>query len=80
MMASLFASAIGIYLYIGCEMGALIIGWILGGFVGIGTLITVFGIGYCVQITFKIFRFDINALRHRNLKQGLIFMNECINN
>ena len=109
MIASLFASAIGSYLYIGCEMGcgprdglmvalmkitgkpvsiirffiemgALIIGWILGGFVGIGTLITVFGIGYCVQIVYKAFKFDVNSLRHRNLKQGIIFMNECINN
>ena len=60
------------------EMGALIIGWILGGFVGIGTLITVFGIGYCVQIVYKVFKFDVNALRHRNLKQGIIFMNKCI--
>lgn len=62
------------------EIGALIIGWILGGLVGIGTLITVFGIGYCVQIVYKVFKFDVNSLKHRNLKQGFIFMNECITN
>lgn len=62
------------------EIGALIIGWILGGLVGIRTLITVFGIGYCVQIVYKVFKFDVNSLKHRNLKQGFIFMNECITN
>jgi uncharacterized membrane protein YczE len=62
------------------ECGALIIGWILGGVVGIGTLMTVFGIGYCVQIVYRVFKFDVNALRHRNLKQGIIFINKCIAN
>jgi len=109
MIGSLFASAIGSYLYIGCEMGcgprdglmmalvkitgksisiirlciemgALIIGWILGGFVGIGTLITAFGIGYCVQIIYKVFKSDVKLLKHRNIKEGLKFMNECITN
>lgn len=108
-VAGMFVSAVGSYLYIGCEMGcgprdglmvalmkitgkpvsiirfcletgALVIGWMLGGFVGIGTLITAFGIGYCVQIIYKVFKFDVNSLRHRNLKQGLIFVNECISN
>ena len=109
MIGSLFASAIGSYLYIGCEMGcgprdglmialvkltgkpisiirfaiemgALIIGWVLGGFVGIGTLVTAFGIGYCVQIIFKIFNFNVKLVKHRNIKEGLKFMNECITN
>ncbi|MBD7911885.1 YczE/YyaS/YitT family protein [Clostridium cibarium] len=109
MIGSLFASAIGSYLYIGCEMGcgprdglmialvkltgksvsiirffiemgALIIGWLLGGFVGIGTLFTAFGIGYCVQFIYKIFKFDIKLLNHRNIKEGIQFFNECITN
>lgn len=62
------------------ESVALIIGWFLGGLVGIGTLITVLGIGYCVQIVYKAFKFDVNSLKHRNLKEGLIFMNECVTN
>jgi len=109
LIGSLFASAIGSYLYIGCEMGcgprdglmmalvkitgkpisiirfciemgALIIGWILGGFVGIGTLVTAFGIGYCVQIIYNVFKSDVKLLKHRNIKEGLKFMNECITN
>lgn len=62
------------------ESVALIIGWFLGGLVGIGTLITVLGIGYCVQIVYKAFRFDVNSLKHRSLKEGLIFMGECVTN
>ena len=63
----------------GClEVCALTIGWFLGGFVGIGTLISAFGIGYFVQIVFKVFNFDVNSIRHKNMKQGLIFMKECI--
>ncbi|MDR3596122.1 hypothetical protein [Clostridium sp.] len=109
MIGSLFASAIGSYLYIGCEMGcgprdglmialvkitgkpislirfciemgALIIGWILGGFVGIGTLVTAIGIGYCVQIIYKVFKSDVKLLKHRNIREGLNFMSECITN
>ncbi|QAA32397.1 YczE/YyaS/YitT family protein [Clostridium manihotivorum] len=62
------------------EMGALIIGWTLGGFVGVGTLITAFGIGYCVQVVYKLLKFDVKALSHRNIKQGFIFINDCIVN
>ena len=109
MIGSLFASALGSYLYIGCEMGcgprdglmialvkltgkpvsiirffiemgALIIGWFLGGFVGVGTLVTALGIGYCVQMIFKIFNFDVSVLRHKNIKEGFSFMNKCITN
>lgn len=56
----------------GCiELAALLVGWILGGFVGIGTLITAFGIGYCVQIVFKIFKFDVSVIRHKDISSLL---------
>ena len=53
------------------EGTALLIGWMLGAKVGIGTVISVFGIGFLLQITFKIFRFDANAVRHQNFSQSL---------
>ncbi|PKG22651.1 YczE/YyaS/YitT family protein [Niallia nealsonii] len=109
MIGSMFANAIGSYLYIGCEMGcgprdglmvvlvkltskpvgrirffiesiALITGYILGGTVGIGTLLTVFGIAYCVQIVYKLFNFDIKGLKHKDVKEGFIFIKACISN
>ena len=61
------------------ELGALSIGWILGGTVGIGTLITVIGLGYCLQIVFKIFKFDVNTLKHKSIKESFVFLNQCIN-
>ena len=61
------------------ELGALSIGWILGGPVGIGTLITVIGLGYCLQIVFKIFKFDVNTLKHKSIKESFVFLNQCIN-
>lgn len=51
------------------ESGALIIGYALGGTVGIGTLITALGIGFSIQLVFKLFKFDVNALNHRSIKQ-----------
>lgn len=60
------------------EIGALVIGWLLGGFIGIGTLITAFLVGYFTQIVYKIFDFDVKSLNHRNIKQGFIFIRKCL--
>ncbi|MDD7795387.1 YczE/YyaS/YitT family protein [Clostridium sp. 'White wine YQ'] len=62
------------------EMGALSIGWLLGGFVGVGSFITAFAVGYCVQIVYRIFNFDVKSLSHRNIKQGVIYINQCLVN
>ena len=48
------------------EIIALIIGYILGGPVGIGTLIISIGIGYAVQFSFDIFKFDPQRVHHRS--------------
>lgn len=46
------------------ELVALLVGYFLGGMVGVGTLIMVFGGGYFVQLVFKLFKFDIKEIRH----------------
>ena len=46
------------------EFTVLVIGYFLGGTVGFGTLIMVFGGGYFVQFAFKIFRFDVRKVEH----------------
>lgn len=43
---------------------ALFCGWLLGGKVGIGTVISVFGIGAAVQIVFSAARFNAGEVRH----------------
>ncbi len=49
------------------ELIAVVVGWVLGGMVGIGTVISVIAIGFCVQITFKLFKFVPKDVRHESL-------------
>ena len=49
------------------EGSALLLGYLLGGQVGIGTVMAVLGIGFCVQIVFGLLRFDPAAVRHETL-------------
>lgn len=58
------------------ELGALVIGWMLGGTVGIGTLITVAFLGYAIQSVFKIFKLKVNELRHKRIKESLVFLSK----
>lgn len=51
------------------ELCAVIGGWLLGGMVGIGTVISVIAIGFCVQITFKILKFDTTDIKHETFIQ-----------
>lgn len=60
------------------ELSALIVGYMLGGYAGIGTLIMALTLGYIIQFAFKILKFDVNSIQHRfidedikNLKQML---------
>ena len=53
------------------ELSATVAGWFLGGMVGIGTVITVIGIGFCIQLTFKVLKFDVKAVKHESLKDTL---------
>ena len=45
----------------------LVVGWLLGAKVGIGTAIYVFGIGFVLQITFKLLRFDVKNVVHESI-------------
>lgn len=49
------------------ELLAVIVGWVLGGMVGIGTVIATFTIGFCVQTTFKLLKFDVTKVEHETL-------------
>ncbi|HCC36105.1 MAG TPA: hypothetical protein DEQ02_10965 [Ruminococcaceae bacterium] len=50
------------------ELLVTFIGWLLGGMVGIGTVIAFVAIGVCVQLVFTLFKFDVTALEHETLK------------
>ena len=51
------------------ELTAVVIGWYLGGLVGIGTVVSAFIIGFCVQITFKLLHFDPTKIHHERLQE-----------
>ena len=53
----------------GIELTAVIIGWYLGGLVGVGTVVSALMIGFCVQITFKLLRFDPTKIHHERLQE-----------
>ncbi len=50
----------------GLELLVVVIGALLGGSFGIGTILAAVLIGFCVQITFKLFRFDPTTVVHEN--------------
>ncbi len=49
------------------EGSVLVVGWLLGAKVGVGTVISVFGIGFILQFTFKILRFDVKNIEHESM-------------
>ncbi|MBQ3277204.1 MAG: hypothetical protein IJH47_09165 [Oscillospiraceae bacterium] len=51
--------------------GVLLIGWLLGGPVGIGTLIGTFGIGFAIQLVFSLVGFEPRNVRHRSVRETL---------
>lgn len=46
---------------------AILLGWLLGGQVGIGTVIAMLGIGALIDLNFHLLRFDPKAVRQENL-------------
>ncbi|HWP96562.1 MAG TPA: hypothetical protein VN426_06900 [Syntrophomonadaceae bacterium] len=49
------------------ELLAVFVGWRLGGMFGIGTIISAFVIGFCIEATFKILKFDATEVKHETL-------------
>lgn len=49
------------------EGTVLVVGWLCGATIGVGTVIAVFGLGAIIQTTFHIFRFDVTELTHENV-------------
>jgi len=45
----------------------LLIGWLLGGPVGIGTLISTFGAGLVMQLVYNLIHFDPRTLKHKDI-------------
>ena len=56
------------------EISALIAGYILGGSLGIGTLIMAVSAGYFVQFSFKLFKYDLKETKHRFIDEDIKYL------
>jgi len=61
------------------EISVLIIGYIFGGHVGIGTLLMAFSVGYFVQFVFKILKFEVSSIKHSFIDDDLRTLKEMLN-
>lgn len=53
------------------EISVAILGWLLGGFIGVGTVVMAVTIGYFVQFAFKLFKFDVKTVEHRYIDEDI---------
>lgn len=53
------------------EAAATAAGWLLGGMVGLGTVVSALAIGFCVQSTFALLRFDPTKISHASAAETL---------
>lgn len=51
------------------ESSAVLLGWLMGGPVGLGTVLAAFGIGFCIQTTFSLLKFKTTNIRHETLRE-----------
>jgi uncharacterized membrane protein YczE len=58
------------------EGSAVTLGWLLGGSVGIGTLISVFGISIAVQFVFRALKFEVEKVKQESLADTFINVKE----
>ena len=58
------------------EVIAVTIGYILGGYVGIGTLVMALTGGYFMQFAFKITNFNVGGMEHRFIDDDIRFIKE----
>lgn len=61
------------------ELVALIVGYLLGGTAGIGTVITAVGLGYFIQIVFKLLNFKSEEVKHRFIINDINYLKACLN-
>lgn len=54
------------------ELAAVLIGWQLGGLIGLGTVISVFSIGFFVHAIFHLLKFDPTTIEHENLQDTFV--------
>ena len=49
------------------EAVVFVIGWVLGGTIGVGTVVAVFAMGYIIEFWFKVFSFDVTKVENESI-------------
>ena len=62
------------------EISVTLIGWLLGGMIGFGTVIAAIGVGFCIQITFRVLKFDVKAVKHETFGESIAALVRKIKN
>ncbi len=62
------------------EISVLITGYLMGGYAGVGTIITAIFTGSFIQGVFKLFKFDVKSVIHRDVKTEVILLKKYIVN
>jgi len=60
------------------EVTVLAVGYLLGGSVGIGTVIYALGVGFCIQLAFKICKSEIREIEHRFISEDIKWLKATI--
>lgn len=56
------------------EFTVFVIGWKLGGQIGLGTVLNVLGIGIFINTVYKIMGFDVSQIHHRTISNSIQLM------
>jgi uncharacterized protein len=62
------------------EISVLVTGYLMGGYAGVGTIITALFTGSFIQGVFKLFKFDVKSVIHRDVKTEVILLKKYIVN
>lgn len=62
------------------EISVLVAGYLMGGYAGVGTVITALFTGSFIQGVFKLFKFDVKSVVHRDIRNEVISLKRYVVN
>lgn len=60
------------------EFFALFCGWLLGGTIGLGTIISAFSLGYAIQIGFNLIKMNPKDIFHKSIKSDIYLLKKYV--
>lgn len=60
------------------EAVVFVVGWLMGGTIGIGTIVAVFAMGFIIEFWFKVFKFDVTKVENESIFETIKNINSLI--